>query len=165
MTDTSYEMVLVRIDNRLIHGQILESWVPFTKAKCILIANDNAAGDFFRETIIRMAVPSGIELIISTIEDFAKTYAFNTKGGRKTIVLFGKIADAVKAYNLGFHFTKLNIGNIANEEYKLSYPPSIFLSEEDISDINNLLKNENLTIEIKNIPRERAVNIKDIIGD
>jgi len=60
--ESIYEIVLVRVDERLIHGQILEAWVPFLKAACIIVANDGVAADFFRETVMRMAVPSETEL-------------------------------------------------------------------------------------------------------
>jgi mannose/fructose/N-acetylgalactosamine-specific phosphotransferase system component IIB len=165
LADTTYDIALVRIDNRLVHGQILEAWVPFIKAKCIVVVNDTAACDFYFETVIRMAVPSEIEVIISTVEDFAKTYIFNRNGGKKTIVLFATVADASRAFNLGFHFNKLNIGNIYNEKYKLCHSSSIFLCDNEISDIRKLLENDGVTIEIRRIPRERAVNIKDIFKD
>ncbi len=165
MTESAYDIALVRIDNRLVHGQILEAWVPFIKAKCIVVVNDNAAGDFYCETVIRMAVPSEIEVIISTVEDFAKTYVFGGKGGKKTIVLFATVADACRAYNLGFHFDKLNIGNIYNEEYKLSQGTSVFLCDNEISDLLKLLENEGVEIGIRRIPRERAVNVKDVFKE
>jgi mannose/fructose/N-acetylgalactosamine-specific phosphotransferase system component IIB len=60
----AYNMMLVRVDNRLVHGQILEAWVPFVEARCIMVVDDNSAGDFFCETVIRMAVPSDIEVNI-----------------------------------------------------------------------------------------------------
>jgi PTS system mannose-specific IIB component len=164
LTDT-YEIALVRVDNRLVHGQILEAWVPFIRAKCIIVVNDNAASDFYCETVIRMAVPSEIEVILSTVEEFVKNYNFAQKGGKKTIVLFSNVADVSRAYNLGFHFDKLNIGNIYNEEYKICHAPSVFLCENEINDILKLLENDGVAIEIKRVPRERAVNIKDIIKD
>ena len=164
MTDT-YDLALVRVDNRLVHGQILEAWVPFIKAKCIFVVNDNAATDFFCETVIRMAVPSDIEVNILPVEDFAGHYAHNREGGKKSIVLFSNIADACKAYKLGFHFDKLNIGNIHNETYKLCCAPSVFLCDNEIQDIVALLENKGVLIELKRVPREKAVNIRDALKD
>ena len=54
-------------------------------------------------------------------------------------------------------------GNIYNEEYKLCQAPSVFLCDDEIDDILKLLENDGVAIEIKRVPRERAVNIKDII--
>ena len=165
MTDSAYDIALVRIDNRLVHGQILEAWVPFIKARCIVVVNDNAAGDFYCETVIRMAVSSEIEVIINTVDDFAKTFTYSQNSGKKTIVLFATVADACRAFNLGFHFDKLNIGNIYNEEYKMCQGTSVFLCDNEIRDLLNLLENDGVEIGIRRIPRERAVNIKDIFKD
>ena len=161
----NYDIALVRVDNRLVHGQILEAWVPFIKAKCIFVVEDNAASDFFCETVIRMAVPSEIELNILSVEDFAGHYAYKRGSGKRAIVLFSNIADACRAYKLGFHFDKLNIGNIHNEKYKLCCAPSVFLCDNEIQDIITLLENKGVLIELKRVPREKAVNIRDALKD
>jgi len=161
----SYDIALVRVDNRLVHGQILEAWVPFIEAKCIMVVDDNSAGDFFCETVIRMAVPSEIEVNICSVEDFAANYVYAQGNGKKTIVLFSNIADALKTYQAGFHFEKLNIGNIHHEEYKVCCAPSVFLCETEIQDILQLLEDKGVAIELKRVPREKAVNIKDALKE
>jgi len=164
LTD-SYDIALVRVDNRLVHGQILEAWVPFIKAECIFVVNDNAASDFFCETVIRMAVPSEIEVNILSVDDFVSHYAYSRGRRKRSIVLFSNIADACKAYKLGFNFDKLNIGNIYNEKYKLCCAPSVFLCDNEIQDIITLLENAGVLIELKRVPQERAVNIRDALKD
>jgi len=164
MTD-AYDMALIRVDNRLVHGQILEAWVPYIKAKRIIVVNDAIASDFYNETVIRMAVPSKIEVIFISVDEFAKNYTFSREGGKKTIVLFSTLADVTKAYELGFHFDKLNIGNIYNEEFQLCCAPSVFLCDIDIKDIMKLSQDEGVAIELKRIPRERAVNIQEAIKE
>jgi mannose/fructose/N-acetylgalactosamine-specific phosphotransferase system component IIB len=161
----SYDIALVRVDNRLVHGQILEAWVPFIKAKCIMVVDDNSASDFFCETVIRMAVPSDIEVNICSVEDFAANYVYAQGEGKKTIVLFSSIADALKAYQEGFYFEKLNIGNIHHEEYKVCCAPSVFLCEPEIQDILKLLEEKGVSVELKRVPREKAVNIKDALQE
>jgi mannose/fructose/N-acetylgalactosamine-specific phosphotransferase system component IIB len=164
LTD-NFDIALVRVDNRLVHGQILEAWVPFIKAKCIFVVEDNAASDFFCETVIRMAVPSEIDVNIVSVEDFARNYAYKQENGKKTIVLFSNIADACRAYKLGFHFDKLNIGNIHNEKYKLCCAPSVFLCDTEIQEILTLLENKGVLIELKRVPREKAVNIREALKE
>jgi len=161
----SYDIALVRVDNRLVHGQILEAWVPFINAKCIMVVDDNSASDFFCETVIRMAVPSEIELNICSVEDFAASYTYARGGGKKTIVLFSNVGDALKAYQEGFHFEKLNIGNIHHEDFKVCCAPSVFLCEPEISDILNLLEEKGVAVELRRVPREKAVNIQDALKE
>jgi len=161
----SYDIALVRVDNRLVHGQILEAWVPFIEAKCIMVVDDNAAGDFFCETVIRMAVPSDIEVNICSVDDFAANYVYAQGKGKKTIVLFSNIADALKVFRNGFHFEKLNIVNIHHENYKVCCSPSVFLCETEIQDVLKLLQDNGVDVELKRVPREKAVNIKEALKE
>jgi PTS system mannose-specific IIB component len=158
-------IVLVRVDSRLVHGQILEAWVPFVKAKCIIVVNDKVAADSFFETVIRMAVPSEIEVIISSVDDFVQTYTYTHGRGKNTIVLFSTVADACDAFRRGFRFDRLNIGNIYNNEYKICCSTSVFLCDEEIKDIENLLKETGVFVELQTVPKGRAVNIKEALKD
>jgi mannose/fructose/N-acetylgalactosamine-specific phosphotransferase system component IIB len=163
LADT-FDIALVRVDNRLVHGQILEAWVPYIRAQNIIIVDDNVASDFYCETVIRMAVPSDIEVIISSVEEFARNYSYGQTGGKRTIVLFSNIADASRTYHLGFHFDKLNIGNIYHENYKLCCAPSVFLCSDEIKTIVSLIE-EGIIIELKRVPRERAIDFEKVLKE
>jgi PTS system mannose-specific IIB component len=158
-------IVLVRVDSRLVHGQILEAWVPFVKAKCIIVVNDKVAADSFFETVIRMAVPSEIDVIISSVEDFVQNYTYTHGSGKKTIVLFSSVADACDAFRRGFRFDRLNIGNIYNNEYKICCSTSVFLCNEEIKNLEDLLKETGVFVELQTVPKGRAVNIKEALKD
>lgn len=158
-------IALVRVDNRLVHGQILESWVPYIDAQCIIVVDNSIAGDVFNETVIRMAVPSDIDLIINNVDDFAHNFVFSHNGGKNTIVLFSSIKDVCKAFDLGFHFDKLNIGNIHHEDFKVCCAPSVFLCDNEIDDILKLLENAGVVVELKRVPREKAVNIREALKE
>lgn len=155
-------ITLVRVDNRLVHGQILEAWIPFTKAACIAVVDDRVANDFFHETVIRMAIPHEMDVIVSSVEEFAKNFSYTRGNGKKAIVLFSSIANAFRAFTLGFRFTELNIGNTYAEVCTKHCSTSVTLSEEDIREIE-ILQEEGVTIEMRRIPREKPVDINKII--
>jgi mannose/fructose/N-acetylgalactosamine-specific phosphotransferase system component IIB len=158
----SLDIALVRVDNRLVHGQILEAWVPFLRASCIVVVNDQVASDFFHETVIRMAVPRGVKVIVCGVAEFAETYPFNRGRGPKTIVLFSKVSDAWTARRLGFLFDQLNIGNIYNEECKLCCTPAVLLSDDDIRDIIGL-RDAGVKIDLQQVPLEKPVDLFEIV--
>lgn len=158
----SLDIALVRVDNRLIHGQILEAWIPYLKASCIVVVDDQVVADFFRETVIRMAVPSGIRVVVCGVAEFAEGHTFGRGRGPKTIVLFSKISDAWKARCLGFLFDQLNIGNIYNEECKVCCTPAVLLSDTDIQDISRL-RDAGVKIELRRVPREKSVDLFEIV--
>lgn len=154
-------IVLVRVDNRLVHGQIIEAWIPYTKASCLAVVDDEVAEDLFRTTVIRMAVPREIEVIVSRVEEFAQLY-LPRPGNKPTIVLFSSIADVKRAWDAGFPMGKLNIGNIYAEECTIKCSPCVLLNSADIHTIQDLL-NSGMQIDVRRVPREKPVNVRDII--
>ncbi len=159
------DCVLIRVDNRLVHGQIIEAWVPFLKASRIIVVDDEVASDFFRETVIKMAVPSDVEVRIHSVEDFVK---YNTlreddiNDRVRSIILFSDVWDALRAYNLGFTYNKLNIGNIYNDECRQKLSACVLLSDQDVASIQSLLQ-RGVRIEMRRIPRERPLNMAEAL--
>jgi len=159
---SNYEIVLVRVDDRLIHGQILEAWVPFLKASCIIVADDGVASDAFRKTVMRMAVPTGTEVIVRSIQEFSGNYSSIPENGKRTLVLFSSISDAVRAYESGFRFHQLNIGNVYSEDSAMMCLPSVLLNTRDIDDLETLIRDD-VTIEARRVPRERPCDLKNYL--
>jgi len=153
---------LVRVDNRLIHGQILEAWVPYVQASCLIVVDDDVANDFFRETVIRMAVPREIDVHIHSIEEFAETYSRLEETGRKAIVLFSTVGDARKAFEKGFHYERLNIGNVYNETGKVQCARSINLSDQDIRHIVQLIQ-DGIQVELRCVPKDKPIDFFSIL--
>lgn len=154
------EFALVRVDNRLVHGQILEAWLPYIKANFIIVADDEVASDLFRETVIKMAVPREIEVLVSAVEEFSQTYVSLNSSKRKAIVLFSSIESALRSHRTGFRFQKLNIGNVYSENYKMRCAASILLSEKDLSDIQSLTE-MGVAVECRCVPKDRPLDSKD----
>ncbi|HOK07099.1 MAG TPA: PTS sugar transporter subunit IIB [Syntrophales bacterium] len=156
------DIALVRVDNRLVHGQIIEAWIPYTQAEAIVVVDNETAGDFFRETVIKMAVPRGVEAMIRGVEEFA-ALAREERGkeGPRTIVLFARVADVLKAYRCGFSFPCLNIGNVYSENCARQLSSCVLLGEEDLRALDALLK-EGVEIELRRVPKEKPIKITSV---
>jgi PTS system mannose-specific IIB component len=156
------DFALVRVDNRLVHGQILEAWLPYIKASCIVVADDDVANDFFRETVIKMAVPREVEVLVYSIEEFSKTCAYGEINQKKAILLYSTIENALRSYDLGFRFKRLNIGNVYSDDARIRCAASILLSEKDIHDIQ-ILSDAGVIIECRCVPRDKSLDSKDFL--
>lgn len=154
------DAILIRVDNRLVHGQILEAWVPFLGSTSIIVVSDEVAGDLFRETVIRMVVPRNIELFVFDVGEFARSCSYRDWKFGRSIILFGNIGDALRAYTLGFQFDKINIGNVHDGEGKCCVTSSIFLDRNDVADLKTLV-DSGVRVEIQSIPNERPVDFRD----
>lgn len=63
------KIVLARVDDRLIHGQVMTAWIQYTGGNHIVIVDDVTAQDDFTKQIMQMAVPAGIKLDIYNVQE------------------------------------------------------------------------------------------------
>jgi PTS system mannose-specific IIB component len=147
-------IVLTRIDSRLIHGQVLEAWVPYVQADCIVVADDAVARTPLQRIIMQAAVPSGIRLVIGTVDEVAALLASPELDKRRALLLFSTSDDALRACRIGIGFDKLNLGNMHSADGKCRYSCTIALDQHDI---DNLLEVEasGVTIVSQCVPSDR----------
>lgn len=134
-------MILVRIDNRLIHGQIIETWLPYTGAKSIVVANDDLAGDVLQQEIMSLAIPQAVVSTFVGVEGLPDAISAMRQKIQDIIVLFSNCSDAKRAHELGFEFSVLNIGNVHYGPGKKQISPSVALSNEDQGCLKQLNRN------------------------
>ncbi|KUJ96007.1 MAG: PTS system sorbose subfamily IIB component [Desulfonauticus sp. 38_4375] len=140
----------VRIDNRLVHGQVIETWIPYIKAKFILVVNDSLANDILQQEIIKLAVPSNIEIKFVSLAQVQ----MGLKGQKKeTLVLFANCQDARVAFEQGFKFEVLNVGNLHYSPGKEQFCDHIALSKEDIFCLKYLLK-KGVNLDFRCVPHK-----------
>lgn len=126
-------MAFVRVDNRLVHGQIIETWLPFTNAQAILVVNDALAADLLRQEIMSLAIPSGVRIEFLSVAALVPFLARNPLESGDALVLFASCRDARAAYELGFDFDDLNLGNLHYAPGKKQVCPHVALSQDDES--------------------------------
>lgn len=128
-------IVLTRIDTRLIHGQVLEAWVPYSHADCIVVANDEVTSNPLKKMMMEASVPSRLRVEIATLDEIVGMFADGTFNDCKTLLLFATTEDALKAYRNGLLFSQLNLGNLHAAEGKQRLSCTLFLGAEDISNL------------------------------
>lgn len=155
-------VVLVRIDCRLIHGQIIQAWVPETKADCLVLANDATAEDEIQRSIMKVSVPEEIDVAILPVEDAARQLSNGYWGNRRIILILADCQDSLKIYKAGVKFKDLNLGNLHFSENKKQVTGSVAL---DISDVHclNELSELGVSIEIRSAPLDRSRSLSEII--
>lgn len=156
------KIVLARIDNRLIHGQVLESWVPTLRANCIIVANDEVAQAVMQKILMQAAVPRGIRVIVDTIEAVAQLFHSDELADSRILLLFSTAGDARKAIESGVPLTKLNLGNMHAGSGKLQCSCTIFLDPEDVTDLQKI-EDSGVRITSQCVPSERSIKWKKML--
>jgi fructoselysine and glucoselysine-specific PTS system IIB component len=134
-------IVLTRVDHRLLHGQVAFSWTAHLSADCILIANDDVANDETKKTIVKLAKPSGIKLVIKSVEDSIKAINSGITDKYKLFVVAQNIDDAYKLISNVSEIQSLNLGGTKFEEGKESISSAIFVTTREKEELNRLIQN------------------------
>ena len=156
-------MHLYRIDNRLVHGQIISTWMPYLRLKRFVVINDGLPSSALRMKMFRMAIPLAVEFCAMTVEEAGKNLREVLQSDVATIVLIESIEDAVRLFESGHTFTNLNIGNVHHGPERRSYTPSVFLSDADISKLKQLFR-RGVRCEIKSLPTQDAMDLSPLLA-
>lgn len=130
-------IVLTRIDNRLVHGQVLEAWVPFVQADCIVVANDAVAGKPLQRKLMAASIPSQIRTIIASVDDAIAFFAAAPENNR-ILLLFADSADALRGRSGGIPFAELNLGNLHCGDNKRRVSCTIAIDNDDIDNFRKI---------------------------
>ncbi len=155
-------IVLTRIDNRLIHGQVLEAWVPFVRADCIVVANDEIAGNQLKKMMMQASVPSRIRVEIGSVDASIALLHSAQLNNCRTLLLFGTPADAVRAYQAGLNYTQLNLGNLHANKWQAQLSCTLFLDASDLADLE-ILDHAGIKISSRCIPADSERSWRKLI--
>lgn len=149
-------LIFTRIDNRLIHGQVLEAWVPALKVNCIIVANDKIANTAMQKLLMEASVPKGIRVIIGAVDEVAAILESEELTNARILLLFATSADALLAHQQGIDYKKLNLGNMHAGSGKVKCSCTIALAEDDVENLN-LLDAAGVRVYSQCIPSDREV--------
>lgn len=122
-----------RIDNRLVHGQVIAAWLPYIRARILVVANNELAEDDLRREIMSLAIPSDITFLCCPVSETADTLRRirQTSPDEHVLVLFADCADARAVHLDGIPFRVLNIGNLHYGPGKEQICEHIAISQDD----------------------------------
>lgn len=143
----------VRIDNRLVHGQIIETWLPFTRARMIVVVNDELSSDLIRQEIMALAIPDDVEIVFLPIPRASLFFSQNKLDDEDVLVLFSNCLDAKNAYEAGFSYSVINIGNLHYGPGKRQLCQHVAVNDEDESCLR-FLESRGVALDYRCIPSD-----------
>lgn len=155
-------LVLARVDNRLIHGQVLQTWVPETSTDIIVVTDNNVAADPLRQSIMEAALPEEVDCIFVTVEGLNDKLAELEEGGENVLLLFCTLEDVKCATGFGVKLKCLNIGNIHYEDGKTRVSPGVCLGIDDVAILRELALE--MEIEIRATPSDEPLHYPSFLS-
>lgn len=132
----------LRVDERLIHGQIAMVWSRELNLHGILVANDQVAENETQQMALKMAVPAGIKVLIRSVDDVAEILKDARAQNKRLLVLVRTIGDAVRVAEKVPNMNYINIGNVgkAVEGDKKMLTQFVMLTPEEMQHLDELVK-------------------------
>lgn len=150
-------ILLTRIDSRLIHGQVATQWNSSIGSNLILVANDQVAGDSFRQNLMNMSAPSYVQTRYFTIEKTINVI-HKASESQKIFIIVDNPSDVVKLVEGGVPIKKVNIGNMHMAEGKRQVATVVAVDDEDVKAFKRL-QELGVELEIRKVPSEPTENI------
>lgn len=143
-------ILLTRIDNRLIHGQVATQWNGTLGSNLILVANDDVAANKMRQGLMDMAAPSGVQTRYFTLQ---KTIDIIHKANdkQKIFIICETPQDVLTLVEGGVPIDKVNIGNMHMAEGKRQVATTVAVDDADVA-VFKALQDKGVTLEIQRVP-------------
>ena len=149
---------LARIDDRLIHGQVVTSWSKETKCERIIVCNDEVAADPIRKTLLEQVAPPGVKANVLNIEKAIRVYNNPKYADVNAMLLFTNPTDVLRLVEGGVPLKTVNIGGMSFKEGKKQITGTISVNDKDIEAFNKL-NDLGIELEIRKVVADSKINL------
>lgn len=156
------EIVNVRIDERLIHGQVAVLWSTYTKATRIMIIDNDVVKDKVNKAALKMVCPQQCKLSIVTTQRAAENLLANKYEGERVFI----IAKGPKALReveaAGYHLEIVNVGNMGGKQNTETIKKSVACTADDITDFL-YLADQGVVLNAKMAPTDADIDFAALL--
>jgi len=156
------EIVLTRIDDRLIHGQVMTSWLNYTSANKIMVVDDEVAKDTFMKGILKACVPANIMIAVFTVEAAVARLKKGSKPTDRMIILVKFPKTLYRMMKMGIQFEKINIGGMGVRGDRTKFYKNISASVEEKKMLKEMIDGgSKVTVQI--IAEDNATDVSKLL--
>ncbi|HFX3726826.1 TPA: PTS sugar transporter subunit IIB [Enterococcus faecium] len=152
----------IRIDHRLLHGQVVFSWSKSLQINRILVVNDEAANDEFKKMSLELSKPQGIKLNIFTVENTLTKISKIEALSENIMMIFGNTKDVRQFRESYSNVKEINYGGIIKKEGSKQFSNAIFLTENEIEDAK-VLKSMGIKQFMQQVPTSKKEDLNTMI--
>lgn len=153
---------LIRIDDRLVHGQVALVWTPALSADCLIVANDKVAKDEFLKMTLGFAKPANAKLLIHSIAEAISFVNDPKNQNLKCLVLINSVEDAALLAEAIPEINSINFGGLRSKEGSKLISKAIALTDEDIAVAKKLI-DKGIELEVRQVPTENKQLLQNLI--
>ena len=155
-------IIHIRIDDRLIHGQVATLWTNELGVTRIMVINDQVANNEVQKTMLRMAAPSNVSTSLITEEKAVNNILSGKYKGQRVLVIVKDPETILRLMDKGLDIKKVNVGNMSTRENTHHIKPSVSITSDEEKAFRTLLE-RGVEITAVMVPTDKLVYLKDIL--
>ena len=152
----------VRIDDRLIHGQVCGFWIPQYSLGRIAIVDDEIVKDEVRKTALKFGCPHKCKLSIFGSEKAADKFSRKIDEGIRVMILCNSPVPILRMAEYGYQVPYITVGNMATKPGAVQVKKTVFVSPEEKEAFVKLI-GRGVTVYSQMVPNEPREDISDIL--
>lgn len=160
--DGKLKMVLVRVDSRLLHGQVATAWTKSTLPNRIIVVSDAVSKDDLRKKLIEQAAPPGVKANVIPVDKMIEIAKDPRFGNTKALLLFENPQDVLRAVEGGVDIEEVNVGSMAHSVGKVVVSKVLSMGQSDV-DAFEKLKEKGVKFDVRKVPNDSSANMEDIL--
>lgn len=160
--DGHIKIAHVRVDTRLLHGQVATTWTKTVSPDRIIVVSDGVAHDQLRKTMIEQAAPPGVPANVVPISKMIEVTKDPRFGATKAMLLFENPQDLLAAIEGGVDIKEANIGSMAHSVGKVVVTNAIAMDDADVETLETLHA-KGVALEARKVPSDSPVSYEDLI--
>lgn len=160
--DGHIKIAHVRVDTRLLHGQVATTWTKTVSPDRIIVVSDGVAHDQLRKTMIEQAAPPGVPANVVPISKMIEVTKDPRFGATKAMLLFENPQDLLAAIEGGVDIKAANIGSMAHSVGKVVVTNAIAMDNADVETLETLHA-KGVALEARKVPSDSPVSYEDLI--
>ena len=155
-------IVLTRVDERLIHGQVMTSWLKLCNANVIVIIDAASATNAFLKRILFAAAPKDVELLVMTEADAAAYLKEDSPAGEKVLILSKVPQPLLQMVKSGVAIPEIILGNMGGAPGRKRFNKSISASPEEIQTFKDLI-DQGVNVYCQMVPSDSKEDVKKLL--
>jgi fructoselysine and glucoselysine-specific PTS system IIB component len=149
---------LVRIDHRLLHGQVVFSWTKALGVSRIIVVNNETAKDEMKKVSLSLSKPIGVTLNVFSVDDILARILKVEQLKENIMIIFGGTKETLEFCKRYPKITEINYGGIANKENSKQYSSAIFLNDKELEDTKKL-KEIGIKLYMQQVPTSKKEDL------
>ena len=155
-------IVVARIDDRLIHGQVTTNWVRSNEIQVIVVVDDKLATDEMQISVLKMAAPSNIKLYVLPTDKFIEKYKAGILDKYKVMLIFNNPFAPLKLIENDIKINSINIGGMRFKEGRKQLIKAVSVTNEEREAIKSMI-HHGVEVEHRQLQSDTKIYLKDIL--